>query len=413
MTQSPSKRVLVLSQNRYGCGASIAAARISHALQQAGSDVYFRYAHWRPGQTLLDDDKALRFFTQKASSNIFLKIGRLAERVFLRQFVARAPSSYLAKYYWALAARNTARRLGVDIVHMHNWDSGHFLATRLIDDFLTVWTMHDEAAYSGYNYKVELTDKSVKLYGNPHMRDVLTFQKRVLNCQNLVLVSPSEWLANLASEGLKPFNEVRIINQFAGDEFFRLDKDFAKQVLKLDPDRPNILFLAGNGARERKNHDQFLQQIDDVLDSGFSVSFIGNPGDKIYAHPHLHMSQSESNKTKLNLLYNAADYFCIPSLIDNHPNTVIESQYAGTPVLAANTGGTCEMIEDGKTGVLFDPYKEGWLHSTLEKAERTDLKSAADIASYAIARYHPQRVVEEYWSVYDSLVETRSDQAEI
>jgi len=42
-------------------------------------------------------------------------------------------------------------------------------------------------------------------------------------------------------------------------------------------------------------------------------------------------------------------------LPDPFPGTVVEAMLSGTPVLASSLGGVSEMIEDGKTGFLFNP----------------------------------------------------------
>ena len=46
----------------------------------------------------------------------------------------------------------------------------------------------------------------------------------------------------------------------------------------------------------------------------------------------------------------------VPSFQENAPLTIAEAMAAGVPVVAANVGGIPGMIEDGKTGLLIDPY---------------------------------------------------------
>ncbi len=55
--------------------------------------------------------------------------------------------------------------------------------------------------------------------------------------------------------------------------------------------------------------------------------------------------------------------------------TVVESQAAGTPVIAFNGGGFKESVVNGKTGILIDEITENSLKKAIEKLERTDWNS--------------------------------------
>lgn len=50
----------------------------------------------------------------------------------------------------------------------------------------------------------------------------------------------------------------------------------------------------------------------------------------------------------------AADIFCLPSLIDQAPNAILEAMAAGLPVVAHPNGAIPEMVVDGETGLLVD-----------------------------------------------------------
>ena len=51
---------------------------------------------------------------------------------------------------------------------------------------------------------------------------------------------------------------------------------------------------------------------------------------------------------------------------ENCPLSVIESISLGTPVIGANIGGIPELIDDGQTGLLFDPFNENELNDKIE-----------------------------------------------
>lgn len=51
--------------------------------------------------------------------------------------------------------------------------------------------------------------------------------------------------------------------------------------------------------------------------------------------------------------YQASHVFVCPSSIENSPNSLGEAQLVGTPVVASYVGGIPDMVEHGKTGLLY------------------------------------------------------------
>jgi glycosyltransferase involved in cell wall biosynthesis len=62
-----------------------------------------------------------------------------------------------------------------------------------------------------------------------------------------------------------------------------------------------------------------------------------------------------SDEASMSLLYNTADLFVIPSIEDNLPNTALEAQACGVPIVGFRVGGLPEIVRDGQTGVLVTP----------------------------------------------------------
>jgi len=53
-------------------------------------------------------------------------------------------------------------------------------------------------------------------------------------------------------------------------------------------------------------------------------------------------------------VYREADIFCLPSLNEGMSNTVLEAIASGLPVVATVTGGTDELVMDGRNGYLVE-----------------------------------------------------------
>lgn len=58
---------------------------------------------------------------------------------------------------------------------------------------------------------------------------------------------------------------------------------------------------------------------------------------------------------ELSRLLAAADLVVVPSLYEPFGMVALEAQLAGTPVAVSNTGGLAELVESGRTGLLFAP----------------------------------------------------------
>jgi glycosyltransferase involved in cell wall biosynthesis len=63
------------------------------------------------------------------------------------------------------------------------------------------------------------------------------------------------------------------------------------------------------------------------------------------------------NKEQVLELLTLSQVCIVPSLWENYPNVVLESMAAGCALAASDTGGIPELIENKKTGMLFNPRK--------------------------------------------------------
>ena len=66
--------------------------------------------------------------------------------------------------------------------------------------------------------------------------------------------------------------------------------------------------------------------------------------------------------------YAACDWLAIPSFYDGLPNVLVEAAALGVPLLAARTGGMADVLDDGRTALLFDPGDEGGCALALRRA---------------------------------------------
>ncbi len=66
--------------------------------------------------------------------------------------------------------------------------------------------------------------------------------------------------------------------------------------------------------------------------------------------------------------YAACDFVVIPSFYDGMPNVLLESAALGVPSISSNTGGMRDILENGKTAILFDSGDDFQCRKAIEKA---------------------------------------------
>ena len=160
--------------------------------------------------------------------------------------------------------------------------------------------------------------------------------------------------------------------------FFLMDR---LNELRQESSRPFVVHLVGDGP---KNRD--LQRYATRL----------GLAERLIWHGWL-------DKGDLRRLYQAADCFLNPSLIEGLPNTVLEAMASGLPVVASRVPGNIDLVKPGVTGYLvslsspseFTPA----LKTMLEHPEQSEKMGRAG-RELAIRNFSWNRVAREYLSLF-------------
>ena len=104
--------------------------------------------------------------------------------------------------------------------------------------------------------------------------------------------------------------------------------------------------------------------------------------------------------SKTTELYNMFDIFVLPSTNpDPLPTVVLESMACGKPVVGYRHGGVCEMVKEGKNGLLATPNQPAELSKAIQEL-------AEDRPPY-------YKTVEEFkndlYIIHDSLIENKAE----
>jgi len=79
---------------------------------------------------------------------------------------------------------------------------------------------------------------------------------------------------------------------------------------------------------------------------------------------------------------------------------MVESMACGTPVVATRWGAVPEVIEDGRSGIIVDSYRE-----MPEALERVDELDPLELRRFAEEHFSPERMVSDYVSAYETAIE--------
>jgi glycosyltransferase involved in cell wall biosynthesis len=172
----------------------------------------------------------------------------------------------------------------------------------------------------------------------------------LINTKQLYFASPSNWLKQKSQESslTKKFHVEHIPNGVDPYIFKPVNKKKIKELLNIPLNKKIILFI--------QKGESFLVEClkkNKNLLSEIVFITIGNPAKQLnQIAKTIHFGTIWNEELK-SLIFGMCDYFILPSDIDNLPNTILESFASGTPVVASNVGGIPELVENEKTGYLF------------------------------------------------------------
>lgn len=104
---------------------------------------------------------------------------------------------------------------------------------------------------------------------------------------------------------------------------------------------------------------------------------------------------------------NAADIFIFPSLREGMPNSLLEAMACGLPVIASRIGGVVDVVEDGKSGILFEAGDVSGLASAMIRfLKDTELRQrlGAEARKRIVDNFSIEKVADEYIKLYKKLI---------
>jgi len=398
-------KICIVSEREYGCGASIAACRLARALAEDEHEVHYVFKEPHEGVEPQNVYKWPLGQRQSIWSHVAHKLLALgSEKTRFRY--------HCHKNYQELLS--LAERTKPDVINLHNIGTilTHEAVVSLGYKYPIAWTMHDFFAVKPYCYQF--------VNGSGRVTETVVIspefvsrgaQKRLISSPSRVrFVAPSRWLHDSIRGEVAGNKQVFTIpNGLSNQEFFHEDQAKARELLGLSKEGFYLLFVASTLEYERKNIRVLSEAIELIRNPEIEVLALGNTSSEFRnQYAFIRFFDADFDPKKLRTLYSAADIFVIPSLVDNLPNTVLESLFCGTAVVGADVGGIPEMVVPGETGWLFDPRDPRSLAEILSQIyQERELLSRMKVRcrSWVQDRFSIENQRDQYLQLFQAIVD--------
>ncbi len=257
-----------------------------------------------------------------------------------------------------------------DIIHIHNIH-GYWMNYKMLFKYIktkkirVIWTFHDCWNFTGhcthFDY-IECEKWKTGCYQCPlkteypagHLfdgsrRNYREKQNYFTLVEEMIIVTPSEWLADkVKSSFLKNF-EIKVINNGIDISKFRYLESGKRKSIFLDGYDCIILAVASDW-NEKKGLQFVLEMA--KMQKNWKFVIIGNIHNKVYLEKasNLLFINRTDDISELAEWYSAADVFVNPTLEDTYPTTNLEAIACETPVVTFPTGGSVEIVRKTNMG---------------------------------------------------------------
>ncbi len=422
-------KILIVNTYDRG-GAANACLRLHEGLLQQGieSKVLLKIKQRDLPQTFAFRKKHRpknRFQLLKKKSIIFLRvIGILKKNKLNREIeFQKARSSGLELFSFPSTSFDITESplyLEADIINLHwvadflDYESFFKKNTKPV-----VWTLHDMNPFTGGAHYVdcnfgmddngfplsqEITDFECRI----SKENLILKQKVTKDIENLTIVTPSKWLQEEAkNSAVFKTKPVKYIPYGINIDLYKpQDKTVSRMEFNIPNDKKVILFVADSINNQRKGFEYLKKAFEKLDRTDVILCSVGNVEDEFDPNKNIRSLGTIKTEQLMSMAYSAADVFVIPSLMDNLPNTVLESLLCGTPVIGFPVGGILDMVQHGENGLLTAETSVNALVETIDFfLNSIDSFERLSIRVNAMRKYDLKIQAASYKKLFENILE--------
>lgn len=311
-----------------------------------------------------------------------------------------------------------------DIIHIH-WIGRGFISFRNLKllsklEKPIVWTLHDSWLYTGgchltgdcTGYKDECNNCYKTRYkGISNI--IINVKKKILKSMNLTIIAPSDWSLNKAKDSslLNNINGVVIPNCVSTEIFKPLEIIEIKKSFGIESDEKIILFFMSNDTKKGVEYiSKALKKFSKINNYKFLAFGDENVNKEWFKDLEVTCLGRINSLEKMCQIYNIADVYISASLEESFGQTYIEAMASGTPCVAFDNSGPCDIISHKEDGYLakyrdIDDLSEGITYclKNTKKLGENAIKKINNKFSY-------QAVAIKHKILYESILKRRLDE---
>ena len=324
----------------------------------------------------------------------------------------------------AIGTRSLLRKIDAiqpDILHLHNLH-GWYIDLPMLFEYIkkntirTVWTLHDCWGFTAQcsHFTMEKCEKwKTGCHDCPRYRIYpYTWVDRTRKMwqlkkdwfsgvKNMVIVTPSEWLANLVRQSFLREYEVKVIHN--GIDLGIFKPTYGNFRKKYGLEGKKIVLGVASGWSERKGLD-VLVQLSETLPEEYKVVIVGTTEEvDRKLPPNILSIHRTHNQKELAELYTAADVFANPTREENFPTVNIEALACGTPVVTFNTGGSPEIADEHTGSVVAYGDVSGMRNEIIRVCTGKEYTASSCIERAKL--FSADSIYREYIALYNELAE--------
>jgi len=256
-----------------------------------------------------------------------------------------------------------------DVLHLHNLHGSYFspfLLPKITSLKPTVWTLHDEQAFTGHCAYAFDCKKWQTGCGNcddlafyPKIKKdttdfLINTKKKIYDMSSFTVVCPSNWLADRVKESILSEKDIRVIyNGIDEKVFVNTPKSQAREMLNLPQYKKILMFSASGSIKNPQKGGKYVFELYEKLKHRKDLLFLNIGGGKSNKIAKNWIDIDYVNDEKaMALYYSASDVFIYPSMAETFGLVVAESMACATPVVAFDNSALSEIILHKETGYL-------------------------------------------------------------